>query len=122
MNSLSKLSNLKNIKASNLIRKNFCAVAKVNQMNLQVNNFNFFKFFFKFFIIFQSNETYNKLVQRDFSYFDKLANQNGRENVMVELENIKQNLDLSTKLGREVLEFSNQMTQKIVLHERTIEE
>lgn len=41
---------------------------------------------------------------------------------MVELENIKQNLDLSTKLGREVLEFSNQMTQKIVLHERTIEE
>lgn len=52
MNSLSKLSNLKNIKASNLIRKNFCAVAKVNQMNLQVNNFNFFKFFFKFFIIF----------------------------------------------------------------------
>ena len=38
------------------------------------------------------------------------------------MENINKNLDLSTKLGRDIFEFSKEMTQKIVLHERTIEE
>lgn len=41
---------------------------------------------------------------------------------MIELENINNNLDLSTKLGREVFDFSREMQQKIILHERTIEE
>jgi hypothetical protein len=41
---------------------------------------------------------------------------------LVELENINRNLDLTTKLGRDVFDFSKEMAQKIVLHERTIEE
>lgn len=51
MNSLSKLSNLKSInKSSNLLRKNFCAVARRNELdsNLQVflyiKKFKFFHF------------------------------------------------------------------------------
>lgn len=49
MNSLSKLSNLKTMnKSSILIRKNFCALTKVNEVegNLNVNLFRFLKIFF----------------------------------------------------------------------------
>ena len=38
------------------------------------------------------------------------------------MENINKNLDLSSKLDRDIFEFSKEMKQKIVLHERTIEE
>ena len=79
-------------------------------------------FFILFYLFFQANETYDKLIQKDFSYFTKLTKLNGRGNVIAELENINKNLDLSIKLDRDVLEFSKEMTQKIVLHERTIEE
>ena len=41
---------------------------------------------------------------------------------MVELDIVNQNLDLSTKLGKDIFDYSKEMTQKIVLHERTIEE
>lgn len=115
MNSLSKLTNIKSInKSAFLLKKNFCAVTKANELNVKI--------LIIYIYLSQSNETFNKLVQRDFSYFDKLSKQKGRANVLIELESINNNLDLSTKLGRDVLEFSRDMAQKIILHERTIEE
>ena len=124
MHSLSRVSILRSIKKSSILsRKNFCAL---NTDLSKSNNFESFlkvkKFYFLVIYLLKSNETVNKLIQKDYNHFDRLSQEKGRHHVMVELDIVNQNLDLSTKLGKDIFEYSKEMTQKIVLHERTIEE
>lgn len=64
----------------------------------------------------------NKLIQKDFSYFDKLVKEMGKDHVLSEFDIINQKLDFNTKLGRELYVYTKQLTEKIIYHERSIEE
>jgi len=55
-------------------------------------------------------------------YFDKLVKEKGKDHVLTEFNKISQKLDFSTKLGRELATLTKELTEKIVYHERSIEE
>jgi hypothetical protein len=46
----------------------------------------------------------------------------GKDHVLSEFDRINQKLDFNTKLGRELYVYTKQLTEKIIYHERSIEE
>jgi len=55
-------------------------------------------------------------------YFDKLVQEKGKDHVLTEFDKIVQNLDFNTKLGRDLLNYTKELTQNIIYYERSIEE
>jgi hypothetical protein len=64
----------------------------------------------------------NKLVQKDYLFFDKLVKEKGKDHVLTEFDKITSKLDFNTKLGRDLFVYTQELTEKIVYHERSIEE
>ncbi len=64
----------------------------------------------------------NKLIQKDYLYFDKLVQEKGKDHVLTEFDKINSKIDFNTKLGRDLLIYTRELTEKIIYHERSIEE
>ena len=64
----------------------------------------------------------NKLIHKDYLYFDKLVREKGKDHVLTEFDKINSKLDFNTKLGRDLLVYTKELTEKIIYHERSIEE
>lgn len=65
---------------------------------------------------------FEKLIEKDLSYFTKMQNEKGSEYTLKELEKVSSNVDLSTKVGREIAKAKNEIVTRLAYQERSIEE